>query len=242
MHRLRNYFLTGLIVAAPLVLTVYITWAFIEWIDSWVKPYIPAAYNPDNYLPLLVPGFGLVVALVFLTLLGFLTANLVGRTLVSYGENLLGRMPFVRSIYRGLKQIFETVLSNAPEIVPAVGLIEYPREGVWSLVFIATATSGEIAERLARTARRSSPCFLPTTPNPTDRLPDVRQGERRDHPRHDAWRRAPSWSSRPGWWRPTTSRSRQTARARHHEDAARAHAATVSRPVSSRTASSRPKR
>ena len=78
----------------------------------------PAAYNPDTYLPFAVPGFGLVVALIFLTLLGFLTANLVGRTLISYGENLLGRMPFVRSLYRGLKQIFETVLSQAAEVVP----------------------------------------------------------------------------------------------------------------------------
>ena len=109
MHRLRNHFL---FVAAPLFLTVYITWSFIQWIDSWVKPFIPAVYNPDNYLPFVVPGFGLVVALVFLTLLGFLTANLVGRTLISYGENILGRLPFVRGLYRALKQIFDTVLSS----------------------------------------------------------------------------------------------------------------------------------
>jgi uncharacterized membrane protein len=167
MHRLRNYFLTGVIVAAPLFLTVYITWSFIQWIDSWVKPFIPAVYNPDNYLPFVVPGFGLVVALVFLTLLGFLTANLVGRTLISYGENILGRLPFVRGLYRGLKQIFDTVLSKRQKSFQSVGLIEFPREGIWSLVFIATTTSGEVAARIGPDGEEILTVFLPPTPNPT---------------------------------------------------------------------------
>jgi len=167
MHRLRNYFLTGVIVAAPLFLTVYITWSFIEWIDSWVKPFIPAAYNPDTYLGFVVPGFGLVVALVFLTLLGFLTANLVGRTLISYGENILGRLPFVRGLYRALKQIFDTVLSKRQKSFQSVGLIEWPRENVWSLVFIATATSGEVAARIGPDGEEILTVFLAPTPNPT---------------------------------------------------------------------------
>ena len=100
MTRLRNYFLTGFIVCAPLAITAYITWSFVGWVDSWVKPYIPARYNPDNYLPFAVPGFGLIVALFLITLIGFLTANLVGRTIVSFGEHLLDRMPLVRSIYQ----------------------------------------------------------------------------------------------------------------------------------------------
>lgn len=83
VHRFRNYFLTGLVIAAPLFLTVYLTWAFVVWIDSWVTPVIPEAYNPNTYLPFEIPGFGLIVAILFLTLLGFLTANFVGRKLVS---------------------------------------------------------------------------------------------------------------------------------------------------------------
>ncbi len=167
MHRFRNYFLTGLIIAAPLFLTVYITWGLIVWIDSWVTPFIPAAYSPDTYLPFKVPGFGLVVAVVLITILGFLTANLVGRTLVSWGEGLLDRMPVVRNLYRGLKQIFETVLSSRAKSFQTVGLIEYPRKGLWALVFIATGTKGEVSHRLGNEEDPMISVFLPTTPNPT---------------------------------------------------------------------------
>lgn len=163
VHRLRNYFLTGLIIAAPLFLTIYITWTFVQWVDSWVTPFIPPAYRPDHYLPFAVPGFGLVVALVFLTLLGFLTANFIGRQTILLGESLLGRMPIVRNLYRGLKQIFETVLSRQAGAFKTVALIEYPRHGVWSLVFVASEARGEIKHRLDETVA----VFLPTTPNPT---------------------------------------------------------------------------
>ena len=92
-----------------------------------MKPFIPARYTPDRFLPISIPGFGLVVALVFITLLGFLTANLAGRTFVAWGESLLARMPLIRNLYRGLKQIFETVLSNRSKSFQTVGLVEYPR-------------------------------------------------------------------------------------------------------------------
>src|SRR6188768_1380030 len=88
MTRLRNYFLTGVVVIAPLAITAYIAWTFIHWVDSWVKPYIPSAYNPDNYLPFAVPGFGLLVALFMITLIGFLTANFIGRSIVGFGEGV----------------------------------------------------------------------------------------------------------------------------------------------------------
>jgi uncharacterized membrane protein len=167
MARLRNYFLTGLVIAAPLVLTIYITWSLIKWIDSWVKPFIPARYNPDVYLPFSVPGFGLVVALVALTLLGFLAANFVGRTLVNYGELILGRMPIIRNLYGALKQIFETVLSSRAKSFQSVGLIEFPRKGVWSLAFIATQTTGEIGARLGKPGDEFVTAFIPPTPAPT---------------------------------------------------------------------------
>jgi len=104
MARFRNYFLTGLVVAGPIAITFYLTWWFVTWVDGLVRPFVPVAYRPETYLPFGLPGSGLIVAVVALTLLGFLTANLIGRTLVDLGESLLGRIPAVRAIYRGLKR------------------------------------------------------------------------------------------------------------------------------------------
>lgn len=167
MVRLRNYFLTGFIVTAPLAITAYLAWSFVGWVDSWVKPLIPARYNPDSYLPFAVPGFGLIVAVILITLVGFLTANFIGRTIVSYGEYLLDRMPLVRSIYRGLKQIFETVFANRAETFNKVGLVEYPRRGAWAIVFIASERETEINERLEGREDNVIAVFMPSTPNPT---------------------------------------------------------------------------
>ena len=163
MARLRFYFLTGLVIAAPLVLTITITWWMIQWIDNIVTPFIPPPYRPDRWFSVWIPGFGVVVALVFITLLGFLTRNYVGSRMVAYGEYALGRMPFVRSLYRGLKQIFETVVSSRAKAFQTVGLIEYPRKGIWAIVFIAGDARGEIEHHLNETVA----VFLPTTPNPT---------------------------------------------------------------------------
>ena len=166
--RLRSYFLTGFVITAPLAITLYLVWGFINWVDSWVKPYIPQTYNPDHYLPFSVPGFGLIVAIFLITMVGFLTANIVGRSIVNYGEYMLGRMPFVRNIYRGLKQIFNTVLSEKTNTFQKVGLVQYPRQGLWAIVFIATEAEGEIQHRLDEEhAGQSIAVFLPTTPNPT---------------------------------------------------------------------------
>jgi uncharacterized membrane protein len=166
MTRLRNYFLTGFIVAAPLALTAYIAWSFIGWVDSWVKPYIPFRYSPDTYLPFAVPGFGLIVAIILITLIGFMTANFVGRAIVSVGEHLLDRMPLVRGIYRSLKQIFETVLSNKGAMFNKVALVEYPRKGVWSIVFVGGQRETEINDKLDGDDPLIS-VFMPCTPNPT---------------------------------------------------------------------------
>jgi uncharacterized membrane protein len=167
MTRLRNYFLTGFIVAAPLAITVYIVWSFIGWIDSWVKPYIPSAWSPDTYLPFAVPGFGLLVAIFVITLIGFLAANIVGRSIVSIGEGLLGRMPLVRGVYKALKQIFETVLSNKSDMFRTVGMVEYPRKGVWSIVFVAGEKETEINAKLDKEGDPLVAVFMPCTPNPT---------------------------------------------------------------------------
>ena len=109
--RIRTYFLTGLIVAGPVAITIWLVWSFVTWVDDLVRPFIPVAYRPETYLPVKVPGFGLIIAFLALTLLGFFTANLVGKTFVEIGERILGRVPIVRPIYRGLKQVFETLFS-----------------------------------------------------------------------------------------------------------------------------------
>ncbi len=164
--RLRTYFLTGLVIAAPISITVYITWWFVALFDNWIKPFVPAQYNPDTYLPFSVPGVGLLFALMGLTVLGALTANLFGRTIVAYGEQMLDRMPIVRNVYKALKQIFETVLSQSQSSFRQVGLIQYPREGVYAIVFISTDTKGEVLDRAGNGGEMLS-VFLPTTPNPT---------------------------------------------------------------------------
>lgn len=168
MTRLRNYFLTGFVICAPLAVTAYLTWSFIGWVDSWVKPYIPEFYNPDTYLPVSIPGFGLIVAIFLITIIGFLTANFIGRSILSYGEYLLSQMPLVRNIYNGLKQILQTVLSEKSDTFDKVALIEYPRKGLWALVFIATEAEGEVLDAVrSGGGGESVAVFLPTTPNPT---------------------------------------------------------------------------
>ena len=165
--RLQRYFLTGFIVTAPLAITAYLAWSFIRWVDRLVKPYIPAIYNPETYLPFEVPGFGLIAAVIMITMIGFLAANFVGRTIVATGESLLDRTPFVRSVYKALKQIFETVFADSENSFQRVALIEYPRKGLWALVFIATDTRGEVDAELKDRGRETVSVFLPTTPNPT---------------------------------------------------------------------------
>src|SRR6201985_2346320 len=164
--RLRNYFLTGLIVAGPIAITIYLTWWFVTWVDGLVRPFVPTAYRPETYLPFGVPGAGLVVAVVALTLLGFFTHNLIGRTLVDLGEKLLGRMPVVRAIYRGLKQVFETLFSGQGSSFRRVGLVEFPSPGMWSIVLISQPPSVEVAVSLPGQEEHIS-VFLPCAPNPT---------------------------------------------------------------------------
>lgn len=164
-RRLINYFLTGLVIAGPVGITLYIAWWIIGVIDDFVKPLIPIKYNPDSYLGFHVPGFGLAVAVVSIMLLGFLTANLVGRTLVQFGEKILSRLPMISTLYKAIKQLFETVVTQSAQSFRQVGLIQYPREGLWALVLVSTEAKGEVAEKVHGEEILS--CFLPTTPNPT---------------------------------------------------------------------------
>jgi uncharacterized membrane protein len=163
--RLRNYFLTGLILVGPAYITISLTWWFINWVDDLVRPFIPLAFQPATYLPVKIPGTGLIIALVTLTLLGFLTANFIGRKLVAAGENILNRMPVVRPLYKSLKQIFETLFAKGGSSFRRVGLVEFPSPGMWSLVFLSNSASADIAARLPDTEHVAA--FMPCTPNPT---------------------------------------------------------------------------
>jgi uncharacterized membrane protein len=164
--RIRNYFLTGLIVAGPVAITIWLVWSFVTWVDDLVRPFIPVTYRPETYLPIKVPGFGLIIAFLALTVLGFLTANLVGRTFVEIGEMILERVPIVRPIYRGLKQVFETLFSKSASSFRTVGLVEFPAPGMWSLVFLSTPPGADLTAQLPSDDEYVS-AFMPCTPNPT---------------------------------------------------------------------------
>jgi uncharacterized membrane protein len=164
--RVRNYFLTGLVVTGPVAITIWLIWSFVTWVDDLVRPFIPLAYRPETYLPVKVPGFGLIIAFLALTVVGFLTANLVGKTLVGIGETFLGRVPIVRPLYRGLKQVFETLFSKSGSTFRTVGLVEFPAPGMWSLVFLSTPPGPEVTTTLPSEEEYVS-AFMPCTPNPT---------------------------------------------------------------------------
>jgi uncharacterized membrane protein len=165
VSRIRNYFLTGLILVGPLYITFSLTWWFINWVDDAVRPFVPASVRLETYLPFHIPGSGLIIAFSALTLLGFLTANLVGRKLVEFGEHILNRTPIVRPLYRSLKQIFETLFSKSGSSFRRVGLVEFPQPGMWSVVFLSQPPSADVADHLPESEHIS--VFLPCTPNPT---------------------------------------------------------------------------
>jgi uncharacterized membrane protein len=164
--RLRGYFLTGLIVVGPVAITIYVVWWFINLVDAWVKPLLPQTYLPENYLPFNVPGVGLIVGIFGLMVVGALTANLFGRTIVSYGEMMLDGMPVVRGVYRLLKQIFTTIFSKSGTSFKRVGLIEFPRKGLYAIVFLAGDPPQEVEEKIGG-GNPLITVFMPNGPNPT---------------------------------------------------------------------------
>ena len=167
-HRLRRHirgwFFAGVLVTAPLGLTIYIVWVSIHWIDSQVTPLIPAEYNPESYLPFGVPGFGLVVVFIALTLIGAITAGFLGRLWIRTTEHVLTRMPVVRGVYSAIKQVFETIFRQQSQAFREVVLLQYPRPGIWTLGFISGVTKGEVPRV---TNEELLNVFIPTTPNPT---------------------------------------------------------------------------
>ncbi len=162
--RLRAYFLAGILITAPISITLYLSWLFISFVDSRVTPLIPAKYNPETYLPFALPGLGLVILVAALTLTGALTAGFFGRLWLRIQERTLSGMPVVRNVYSAVKQILETVLAQQSNAFREAVLVEYPRRGMWAIAFITGTTKGEVQNL---TEEECINIFLPTTPNPT---------------------------------------------------------------------------
>lgn len=164
---IRSNFLAGLAVIAPGVLTVWLVWNVVTWIDGIVMPLIPARFHPVVLTGWDVPGVGVAVFLVFTVVMGYFTKGFIGRTLVNWGERIVEAMPVVRSIYNAVKQIADTILARSAPTFDRACLVEYPRQGIWATAFISTTTRGEIGERLGADKDEMISVFLPTTPNPT---------------------------------------------------------------------------
>jgi uncharacterized membrane protein len=164
VEHLRGYFIAGILVTGPTALTLYLTWTFVRFIDNSVGSILPREYNPQTYLPFYIPGIGLVVAVVGLTLIGAATAGVLGRVVLRWSERIMARMPIVRGIYGAVKQIFETVLAKQSTSFREVVLVEWPRRGAWTIGFVTANVEGEIAD-IAGEGTVS--IYVPTTPNPT---------------------------------------------------------------------------
>ena len=173
---LRSSFLTGLVVVLPIGLTIYLIWTVVGWIDGWILPLIPGPwkpevlvqqwFGPDATIP--VRGVGVAVFLVFTVFIGWLGKGFIGRKFLVWAEGLVDRMPVVRSIYNGLKQIAETVFSQNESSFERACLVQYPKEHIWAIGFVSTRAKGELQAKLNHEGYLDViSIFLPTTPNPT---------------------------------------------------------------------------
>ncbi len=169
---LRASFLTGLVVVLPIGLTIYFVWAVIGWIDGWILPLIPASYQPNALIAWMlgpdyefpVRGVGVLVFLFVTILVGWMAKGLIGRSVIRSGEDLVSRMPVVRSVYGAIKQVAETFFDKKEKSFDKVVLVEFPRPGSWALGFLSTRPKGELAERLAALGPDMSAVFVGLTP------------------------------------------------------------------------------
>ena len=162
--KLRSYLFTGILITAPVVITLWIVFSLVKVFDGLVTPLIPIQFNPNQYLPYEIPGIGLIVLITFLIIIGFLTANFFGRWIVKRTEIILQNIPLIKVFYKTIKQILETVLKNNSNAFRKVVLVEYPRKGLWIIGFTTGETSGLIRKKIGT---KLTNVFIPTTPNPT---------------------------------------------------------------------------
>lgn len=153
-------------IIAPVGLTIWLIWSVTGWIDGFVLPLVPRTIQPEKYIGINLRGVGVIIFLIFTTFIGWIGKGLIGRSMIAYGEVLVDRMPVVRTIYSGIKQISETVFAQSERSFEKACLIQYPRKGIWAIGFISTPAKGEVAKR-AQTSGELIGVFVPTTPNPT---------------------------------------------------------------------------
>jgi uncharacterized membrane protein len=164
MGFLRKNILAGILVVAPVALTLYVVVMLLRWIDALVGAVLPERYQQQFDLFYHIPGMGLVIALIFLVLIGAIARSVLGQMLVQMGESMLSRIPIMRGLYGAFKQIFHTMLTNTSEAFRKVVLVEFPRRDAWTLGFVTGTTMGEAEEKLKHPTVN---VFVPTTPNPT---------------------------------------------------------------------------
>lgn len=164
--RLRGSFLTGIVVIAPVGMTIWLIWTLMGWVDGFVLPLVPARFNPEEYVGINLRGIGVIIFLLFTITVGWIAKGLIGRSLIRFAESLVERMPVVRSIYSGVKQIAETVFAQSERSFEKACLVQYPRKGTWAIGFVSTQAKGEVALR-AEVSGELMSIFVPTTPNPT---------------------------------------------------------------------------
>lgn len=162
--KLRAYLFTGILVTAPVAITFYLAYKFILWVDVFVNKILPEQYQLNTYLPMTIPGLGLVILVIFLMLVGMFAAGFLGRFFIRLGEWFVAKMPLVSSVYSLLKQIFETVFSSNTQAFKKVVMLEYPRKGIWILGLVSADLKGEIESKFSEEMVN---VFIPTTPNPT---------------------------------------------------------------------------
>ncbi len=168
--RLRAYFLAGVLVTSPIVITLALAYWLVNFVDGHVVPLIPAQWNPDTYLrdyfgfKISIPGLGLLVLIVVITLIGWITASYLGNIFVRLGENIVARMPVIRGIYGAVKQIVETIFRNQSQAFRRAVLVEYPRRGLWTIAFVTGKSEGEVKNLIKEELIN---IYVPTTPNPT---------------------------------------------------------------------------
>lgn len=162
--RLRGYFLAGILVTAPIAITIYLTYVFFNFIDSSVKNILPLEKLPLEYQPYALPGVGIIAALIFFILVGWFARNFMGRLLLKISDYVLHRMPVISKLYSAIKQIVETIMASQSQAFRDVVLLEYPRRGSWCVGFVTGKTEGEIQ---GHTESETVNVFVPTTPNPT---------------------------------------------------------------------------
>jgi uncharacterized membrane protein len=164
LARLRAYLFAGILLSAPISITLYIAWIVVNFVDQWVARMLPPAYNPNHYLPFNIPGLGLVLVLIVLIVVGWLAAGILGRFFVSVSEGVLNRMPVIRSVYGAVKQIFETILAERANAFSKVVLVQFPREGMWRIGFVTGVIPGNVQDVAEGGVVN---VFVPNSPNVT---------------------------------------------------------------------------